>query len=294
MILPASDDDDQPGQLMADSWRYGEAVFKASHNSYDRDERPVTEQLTWQRSQPHQAGCRGLELDLCESPNLTMWAVDHNDYQPQADRQLSAYLRHLRLWSTFHPGHDVITVTLDLKSRARDLRQFPRHLDATIDEHLGADLLFTPAQLMGGMPSLVAGASATGWPTLAELRGRYILCLSGDEATKRNYARANNVRLCFADQKIDESDSLPSTASGDRVFFNYNATETWPWHDRIRWFAAQDAFVTRAYVVNSQDLWDRVVAADTNIIATDKVRNHAWAHVGPEPFARITGPAQRA
>lgn len=42
---------------------YHESCFKASHNSYERDE-DLHEQLRWNASQPAQGGCRGLELGL--------------------------------------------------------------------------------------------------------------------------------------------------------------------------------------------------------------------------------------
>ena len=71
------------------------------------------------------------------------------------------------------------------------------------------------------------------------------------------------------------------------MFFNLNATETWAWSDRLRWFARQRGFITRAYVANSVDLWDRLLAADVNILSTDKVRNHPWARVGDQPFVDL-------
>ncbi len=273
---------------MADSWPYNEVVFKASHNSFERDERPITEQLTFNRRTPHQAGCRGLELDLRESPNLTVWAVDHDEYTARADRQFAAFLAHLKRWSTMHPSHDVITITLDLKARARDRRTFPRYLDAMIDESLGRDLLFTPGEMIGNRRSLVAAAMSNGWPSLGELAGRFVLCLSGDEPTKRSYASAGRSRLCFADRRVLRGDRFPARREGDRIFFNFNAAESWSWDGRLKWFARQRGFITRAYGVNSDDLWDRVVAADANIVATDKVRNHQWARVGTEPFGRIS------
>ena len=275
---------------MSDSRQFDEVQFKASHNSFERDEKPITEQLTWSDAQPHQGGCRGLELDLRESPNLWSWSVHHDEYQGRADLQLGEYLRHLRTWSQLHPGHDVITITVDLKERARNRRQFPRYLDATIDEFLGRDRLFTPPDLRGGGDTLVAGATATGWPTLDELRGRFVLCLSGDEATKATYTRTGRDRLCFADRRMRESDPLPDGSDDDRVFFNFNVTEDWAWDQRLRWCSEQRGLVTRAYVANSADLWRRVVAAGTNIVTTDKVRNHRWAHVGDEPFVESFTP----
>ncbi|MGD9705175.1 MAG: Ca2+-dependent phosphoinositide-specific phospholipase C [Acidimicrobiia bacterium] len=261
--------------------------FKASHNSFERDERPVTEQLVWSDRQPHQAGCRGLELDLRESPNLWSWSVHHDEYQGRVDAQLVEYLRHLRTWSLFEPRHDVITITLDVKAQARNRRQFPRYLDATIEEFLGRDRLFSPAALMGSADSLVAGAMASGWPALDELRDRFILVLSGDEPTKASYASSSRDRLCFADQRLRDGDPLPSLTEGDRVFFNLNATEDWAWSDPLHWFAGQQGFITRAYVANSADLWDRLLAADVNILSTDKVRNHPWARVGDQPFVDL-------
>lgn len=272
---------------MMDVRPFQSVKFKASHNSYERDERPVTDQLAWSDRHPHQGGCRGLELDLRESPNLWVWSVHHDEYQGRADAQFSEYLRHLRTWSGFNPRHDVITITVDLKAPTRDRRQFPRYLDATIEEYLGRDRLFTPAELIGSAPSLVAGAMATGWPNLDELRGRFILVLSGDEPTKATYASSSHQRLCFADRRLGANDPLPSVTTGDRVFFNLNATEDWAWTDRLRWFARQPGFVTRAYVANSADLWDHLLAADVNILSTDKVRNHPWARVGDRPFVSL-------
>lgn len=272
---------------MADSWKYNEVIFKAAHNSVDRDERPVTRQLLVEAGRPHQASCRGLELDLRESPHLPLWAVDHDDYIGSADRQLTAYLTHLRSWSDLNPGHDVITVHLDLKARARDRRTFAKLLDHTVADHLGQDKLFLPAELQGRHRSLVAGAMADGWPTLGRLRGRFILCLTGNETTKRSYAAGGRNRLCFADQLLRPDDPPPSATKGNRVFVNYDARKSWDWDTRIQTLAGLRGFITRAYVVNNNDLWKRTIAAGTNIIATDRIRNHGWARVGRSPFRRL-------
>ena len=271
---------------MAGSWAYNEVTFKVSHNSFERDERPVTDQLAFDERDPHQGGCRGLELDLRESPNLTMWAVDHDEYTSRADRQFPAFLQHLRRWSRFHPEHDVVLVTVDLKARARNVAEFPLYLDDAIDEHLGRERLYSPGDLRGHGTSLVEAAMATGWPSLDDLRGRFVLCLSGDEITKRSYAASDPERLCFADVQVEKGDPRPSTTDGDRVFFNFNATEAWSWDRELRWFAGQRGFLTRAYGVNHRDLWTKVVRAGANLVATDKVRNHGWARVGTRPFRR--------
>ena len=205
--------------------------------------------------------------------------MHHDEYQDRADAQLVEYLRHLRMWSRFEARHDVITISLDLKAQARNRRQFPRWLDATIEEFLGRDRLFTPAELMGSASSLVAGAMASGWPTLEELRGHFILVLSGDEPTKASYAGSGRNRLCFADQRLGDGDARLSLTE-DRVFFNLNATEDWDWHGALRWFARQPGFITRAYVANSVDLWSRLLAADANICRPTRcVTTHGHASV---------------
>ena len=213
--------------------------------------------------------------------------MHHDEYQGRADAQLVEYLRHLRMWSRFEARHDVITISLDLKAQARNRRQFPRWLDATIEEFLGRDRLFTPAELMGSASSLVAGAMASGWPTLEELRGRFILVLSGDEPTKASYAGSGRNRLCFADQRLGDGDARPSLTEGTGCSSTSTQPRTGTGTAPLRWFARQPGFITRAYVANSVDLWSRLLAADANILSTDKVRNHPWAHVGDRPFVDL-------
>ena len=277
---------------MADSWRYGQVSFKASHNSYERDEQPITEQLRWSGQSPHQAGCRGLEIDIAEARQLWVWSVQHSDdYSGAVDRQFTEYLTHLRRWSDLHPRHDVITVTIDLKSRTRDTRQFPRYFDMVIAEYLGEERLFTPHELRASNPNLVAAAMRDGWPTLGELRGKFILCLSGEhEETKRWYAGGQR-RLCFVDQRVRSGDGNPSTGAGSVVFFYLDAGDSWAWDRRLRWFATQRGFVTRAYGLNSEGIWNKAKAAEANILSTDKVRNHRWANVASsQPFRRHRSP----
>lgn len=268
-----------------DSSMYSRVSFKASHNSYTRSEQPVTDQLDRPPTKsPHQAGCRGLELDLVESHRLWHWSVKHDgEYDGGTDMQLAAYLRHIRLWSSRFPDHDVITVTLDLKGTTKDTDDFAYFLDHTIDEHLGADLLFTPGELQGKHKSLVAGAAAHGWPTIPDLTGRFIMCLSGDERTKRAYA-GSRTRLAFADLKVSAG-TLPSATEGDRVFLNFDIGDS-GWQEGVRAASRSHAFVSRVYTANDQATWSAALRSKANIVSTDKVRNHPWATVGSTSLFR--------
>ena len=270
--------------------RYNQVAIKASHNSYERNERPVVTQLPFSQAHPHQAGCRGLELDLHLSGDQWEWSVAHvGGYDGSASKQFRAYLRVLRQWSRKEGRHDVITVYLDLKSRPHDLRSFGYYLDAYIEEFMDRDRMFAPPDLQGDADSLVAGASAKGWPTLEELRGRFIFCLSGHEDAKAAYSRARG-RLCFADKKLSFDDARnrkPSTTEGDRVFFNFNLDPAQDWKAPLRWFHEQPGFVTRGYTLNDSLIWKKALGWKVNLLATDKVRNHDWATVGPEPFRKL-------
>lgn len=270
------------------TWSYSRVRFKASHNSYERDEQPIVTQLKWTRARAYERACRGLELDLHQSGRNWAWSIDHlPPYSGSADRQLSEYLVLLRNFSKQYADHDVITVTLDLKEEASDMETFPWGLDSYVDRHLGADRLFTPAELQGVAPDLVSGAMSNGWPTLGQLCGKFILCLSGDEATKVRYVKGGGGRLCFADQRIDTPKSIPSMTSGSRVFFNFNFSVNVDWIPTIQHFSKQPGFVTRGYNINDAAMWRKAVRSKLNIIATDKVCNHDWALAGGTPFTRI-------
>jgi len=271
-------------------WRYNEVTFKASHNSYLRSERPVVTQLAHSSAQPHQGGCRGLELDLHLSGDLWEWSISHiGPYEGSTDRQFGAYLRLLDRWSARSPGHDVITISLDLKGKPHDLRAFPYYLDEYIRTHMGEERIFAPDALRGSHDSLVAGAMKNGWPSLDELRGKFILCLSGNEKSKTRYA-AGRGRLCFADRKLSFDDvkkKKPDDKRGDRVFFNFDLDPIRPWKTQLERFFRRRGFVTRGYTLNDGVIWNKAIEWKVNLLATDKVRNHSWATVGPHPFKKL-------
>lgn len=74
--------------------RYDQAAFKASHNSFERDERPVTTQFWWDDDKPHQGGCRGIELDIQQSRDFpALWSVNHTGgYRGEVDKQFALFL----------------------------------------------------------------------------------------------------------------------------------------------------------------------------------------------------------
>lgn len=253
---------------------YNQVSMKASHNSYDRDE-SLTEQLQWNYWEPYQNGCRGLELDINQSSSGNQWSVGHVGGYSSRERQLSQFLSELRVWSVEHFGHDVVTLYLDLKEVHAG---FASGLDQYISQHFGRPI-YRPVDLMGTQSSVPNGARVNGWPTLDELRAKFIIVLSGDKDAKAAYAADDpRIRLCFADKDCAANET-PS--SSDRVFFNYHlySNDYSQWGPVFRGQATNPASIIRGYVLNGDDLWNNALNSGCNVLATDKVSNHEWAMV---------------
>lgn len=270
-------------ELDSNKLRYNEISTKASHNSYQRDE-TIIKQLTWNWQNNYNCGCGALELDISQSDDGLNWSVGHKDSYDKDYRQLSGFLSDLTAWSNNNPRHDVITLHLDLKHTAT--ANFPDKLDAYVKERLLVGI-YTPGELMGTQETLSKGALVNGWPTLRELKGKFIVCVTGNEKDKGTYARTGaRQRLCFADKDTDV-DETPS--DDNRVFFNFHIYHS----NRSKWMATFKAcadkpnVIVRAYEADSEDNWNDCIDSGCNLIATNKISNHRWAKVGAQRFAKL-------
>ena len=287
--------------------RYDEAAFKASHNSYERDERPVTTQFQRDHREPHQAGCRGIELDIHQSRDFpTLWSVNHTGgFVGAVDRQFAMFLELLDRESTARPGHDVMTMTVDLKSVASGPSRFGDDLDSYVAAHFGTEKLFTPKDLKEKFADQRSAGAPEAWPLLRELKGRFVFCLSGKQSWKDHY-RKRGGGLCFTDQKADHPDDVGSLGKGP-AFYNLN-WEKWSrgihspnarlrkkYVQALKKLATDSKVVSRAYGLNDKRSWREARSLGVNILSTDKVRKHDWAKVGKRPFARVafSPPAER-
>lgn len=262
---------------------YNQVSFKASHNSYDRDE-TLVEQLAWDSIQPWQGGCRGLELDINESGEGHQWSVGHVGGYSSNERQLSQFLAELSAWSRANYGHDVVTLYLDLKEVHEG---FQYALDSYILSYL-TQPIYRPVELMGSYDTLEKGAEGNGWPTLNALKGKFIVVLSGDADAKEAYAHDNpRARLCFADKNFGE-DEAPHSQS--RVFFNYDLSERNydEWGPVFTAQATRSQTIMRGYVINEGDFWGDALASGANLLTTDRVKGHDWAKVSSSaPFVEL-------
>lgn len=266
--------------------RYHEITFKASHNSYERNE-SIGEQLTFNASQPYNDGCLGLEFDIWRNsssftPNVSIdedyFKVKHYSWDPS--KTLAHHLQKVKAWHNQNPNHLPVLITIDIKSSGGGYSSFHDEIDTYIKVHFDENLLFKPNQLIANGQSLAASVATHGWPLISSMRGKFIFCLSGNEDWKSTYANTNlSQRLCFSDENTDVADSTPPT-SGNIVFFNFHIYNS----SRDKWMTSIPQYckknmITRVYIANSEDNFNNSIKAKVSAIATDKIRNHSWAKV---------------
>jgi hypothetical protein len=267
---------------------YNQVSFKASHNSYESSF-DIHQLLSADFKEVSNFWCRGIELDFTrhtdgsDGSSASYFQVTHK--QGGDGPSLASYLGYLLSWHLNNPGHDPVFVTLCIKSKDGDFTLFPSEMDTYIANWLTREFLFKPSDLMKGGLTLLESVQQFGWPTVRTLSGKMILCLSGTEDWKAHYASSDSDRLCFADVDVSDDNADPVVpADGTRIVANINVhSNTWP-----KWKTAVDVlrragFLTRGYVVNSDELWKKARTANLNAIATDEVKGSGWAVTGP-PF----------
>ncbi|MFI9809500.1 Ca2+-dependent phosphoinositide-specific phospholipase C [Streptomyces sp. NPDC052301] len=158
------------------------------HNAYDKSKsKSITTGLD--------RGAHLLEIDAYSTyGNPGGWVVSHSDPLVNDNNctyttgsgafkttwrngSLRTCLDDLRAWSDAHPRHDPVYLKLELKWGFRSRAGMgPAQLDQLVAKHLGADHLFTPADMLGTTyQTLDAAARAGSWPTWNQLRGKFIV-----------------------------------------------------------------------------------------------------------------------
>ena len=276
---------------------YNLSQQKGSHNTEQRDE-TLPQALAFDPAKPYQGGARNLEFDLVLS-NIYLgpdddWpsTLQHGDDYDWKLATLYDALMILHNWHLANPGHDVVTVSLDLKNAPGSDVTYTEKIEQTFTATLGAENLYTPGMLQSDAATLLAGARTRGWPTIDELRNKFILVFTGSDsdaevARRRAYlSRDTRQRLAFVDidQRTAGNDpSKPPYTDGNRVFISIKYGSS-GWCDLAVKAQAAGGFATRAYTLNSESNWNAARRAAVNILATDKVSNYSWAKVGNAPI----------
>jgi hypothetical protein len=170
--------------------RYNEITLAGAHNSF-----LYTETL----GQILDGGVRGLEFDLhpAEAP-IQDWRVYHLITQSNcggSGNQLSMCLDEVRTWHNNHPQHEVITIVFETKDDnlfpAADNLKNAAAFDQLMDSKLGAANIFKPASFLqrctGATSLQQAVAAPCLWPRLSELRGRFLLVMTGLNSGRTQY-----------------------------------------------------------------------------------------------------------
>lgn len=214
---------------------YDLAIQKSVHNAFDREE-PLLDQLLYHR-------IRSLELDVHSHREGTVappgeWFVYHEDnpiMRSSSCSELSDCLGQIAAFHRAFPRHEVVTLFVDLKEDF-DENHRPSDLDDALAFALGRDNIVSPGDLMNACPTAVTVRGAVTrpcrFPTLAELRGKFILAMTGGAACEETSAITRyggdhpSYRLAFTAPNVDARCPVSSyDARPDVVFFNMTFAE---------------------------------------------------------------------
>ncbi len=323
-----------PGSF--DSAHYDEVRFKQLHNSYQRRV-PFETQLAWNESDPSNCGSSSLEIDLCIDPEKYLdgiwdWGVAHVHFEPGEENRFASYLNRLKSWSDANAGHRIVTVQIDIKDTPdahifelgggmeQYLANMPSEVDAYIARHFDTSRMLKPADIIESPLDLVQSVTANGWPTLGELRGKFVFMFNqfdppgGENWDPRVYCGTTpEDRLMFPmGHYSDAFDGSSIATSGDFIFLHKGIRKSDGWQETTRRLKAHGGFILRAVNVcqdadedgdpdcqchpmdaldgeiwDGLKLWSMAMTAGFNIIATDLVDEEKWATVGTDPMWTI-------
>ncbi len=173
---------------------FNKAFFQATHNSYSKssDVRSIEEQLA--------SGIRCLELDIHYDDGT--FTIGHDSTGDDVLHQGNTSSDNLEDWlglvvkfAKANPGHDPIMLYLDAKEDLTSQLHDLNHMIKSVFKRR----LFTAAKY-----------KKAGWRSVARLRGKIIVILSGDYNTRAKYADPDNYKQrLFVESKKDDSDSIP-------------------------------------------------------------------------------------
>lgn len=265
--------------------RFHEVRAKSSHNAYKRDE-AVIDQLVYHR-------VRSLEFDIHTDklgwPSQSAdWYVYHDALSTQTScHRLSDCLNELRAFHDAVPAHEVISLVLDVKSDFK-AGQVPADLDALIGSTFPNSMVYRPADALAACPAATslrdAVAGACRWPTLASLRGKLIILLTGGDS-------------CTTTSHVTQYAANATETSQRSAFIAPNIHTLCPWssyanaRDHIAIFnmAALDAghaldvhqagLVGRVWGLNTATSWGVAFNNRAQLLSTDKVNaeQDPWA-----------------
>jgi hypothetical protein len=246
IALPAS-----PAQAADDgALPYGAATTVGVHNAYEKSAFPYLADAL-------DSGAGMLEIDVWTNVFGSGWRVGHNSpftndnnctgatteeqlRGGSRNKSLPGCLNDLATWHRANPGHRPIHLKFEMKDGfAGNLGRGPAQFDALIDSVLG-DAVYRPAELTAGHATLDAAVRAEGWPSRAELAGKFLIHLIPGTVEEGNpfdslwtdveYAR--HLRDLAAAGRLGSATAFPAVhhaAPGDPRTARYSDASLRPW-----------------------------------------------------------------
>jgi hypothetical protein len=216
-LASCGDAPNDPVHPMDSVLRLNHLQCEGTHNSYHVE--PEAAGPSWSYThapldeQFEEQGVRKVEIDVHWDPETSSFDVYH---LPRFDDVSTcptfvACLTTVRDWSRRNPGHHPIFIQIEPKTLpALDTGDRPAALDALDEEILSvfeASEVITPDEVQGTQATLDQAVTGTGWPTLAQTRGRILFFLDCDRDDCVAYANDGaglGGRVIFADSEAGD------------------------------------------------------------------------------------------
>lgn len=249
-----------------DHLKYNQIRQISSHNSYDSNgpKGNVAAQYAM--------GTRSFEFDLHLSGNAGDWDVSHYGGHGDYVRTLRDGLAQLAALHAQHPGHDSITVWLELKDDWRSDGHSPTDLETAIQSLLPG-VVYTPGALRAGKPpttSLREVVDQSGWPTVSQLKDKFIFVTMGNDDAGAAYIASRQVQaMCFVapEDDLEEKLARPTRTWAESVFFNCHNNDG----AMVPREVYRRGYVSRIWRVDDQQEYDFAMGSLSHHIATDHV-----------------------
>jgi hypothetical protein len=270
--------------------RYNQVQQLSSHNSYDKNK--IKPDIEIQAD----SGIRSFEFDIHakhagifhKSYPAGEWGVFHiTDILSGGDygSSLTECLKKVKAWHDRHPGHEVITIWLQLVGDWNKKGHNPLDLDSNIRRCLTRDMIYTPYRflLAGGAGSLQQ-AAASGWPLLDSLKGKFVIVLTGNNPACSVYLKSAQTACFVAPQNIDSTEVLSGDWS-NAVFFNFSTSQA-----GVARFVSSHGLVARMYAKPRLKTAGSIESpADYELALKYQIQHIATDHVSQKMFSpRLT------
>ncbi|MDT0459304.1 phosphatidylinositol-specific phospholipase C domain-containing protein [Streptomyces sp. DSM 41527] len=215
---------------------YGTSTSVGVHNAYDKEKYHYFADAL-------DSGAALLELDLWSNGLGRSWRVSHSNplgnnsncegaanaselRTKNRDQDFAGCLADMKAWHDAHPGHRPILLKVEMKDgfNAKGGRG-PAEFDALVRQKLG-DAVYGPGDLTGRHATADEAVRAGGWPSRADLAGKFLFELIPGTVEEKNpfdklwtdVEYAGHLKSLAAQGKLAQSTAFPAVhgaAPGD-------------------------------------------------------------------------------